>query len=124
MLSSFVWLTAAGGAWANRPRRCLHERAFDHGCTFERPEGRNCTCFFAGLALSKDARCDAQLGAECAAFSTGLEHYDLLCVMWGELCGDLTKLDQHESYLQGHGRYLCERLQGRADALLNACAGA
>ena len=32
------------------------------------------------------------LGAECAAFSTGLEHTDVFRVLYGELCGDMCDL--------------------------------
>ena len=37
----------------------------------------------------------SSLGAECAAFSTGLEHTDMFRVMYGELCGDVCDLAEH-----------------------------
>ena len=42
----------------------------------------------------------SSLGAECAAFSTGLEHTDMFRVLYGELCGDLCDLAEYETYLQ------------------------
>ena len=42
----------------------------------------------------------SSLEAECAAFSTGLEHTDTFRVLYGELCGDLCDLAEYETHLQ------------------------
>ena len=42
----------------------------------------------------------SSLGAECAAFSTGLEHTDMFRVLYGELCGELCDLAEFENCLQ------------------------
>ena len=42
----------------------------------------------------------SSLGAECTAFSTGLEHTDMFRVLYAELCGDLCDLAEYETYLQ------------------------
>ena len=44
--------------------------------------------------------------------------------MWGEFCGDLTKLDHHGSYLQATVAICVNDSKSLADALLSAGAAA
>ena len=66
----------------------------------------------------------SSLGAECAAFSTGLEHTDLLRVLWGELSGDLKYLEQYELYLQATEAMALNDCKSLADALRSTGAAA
>ena len=58
----------------------------------------------------------SSLGAECAAFSTGLEHADMFRVMYGELCGDLCDFPEY----QNSETLLMNDCKSPADALLAA----
>ena len=60
----------------------------------------------------------SSLGAECAAFSTGLERTDMFRVLYGELCGDLCDLAEHETYLQATEALCVNDCKSLADALL------
>ena len=62
----------------------------------------------------------SSLGAECAAFSTGLEHTDMFRVLYGELCGYLCDLAEHETYLQLTEAMCVNDCQSMVDALLAA----
>ena len=62
----------------------------------------------------------SSLGAECAAFSTGLEHTDMFRVLYGELCGDLCDLAEYETYLQVTEALYVNDCKSLADALLAA----
>ena len=65
----------------------------------------------------------SSLGAECAAFSTGLESTDIFRVLYGELCGDLFDLAEYETYLQMTDALRVNDCKSLADALLAAgCA--
>ena len=66
----------------------------------------------------------SSLGAECAAFSTGLEHTDLFRVLYGELCGDLCDLAEYETYLQVTEALCVNDCKSLADALLAAGSAA
>ena len=94
--SSFVWLTAADAAWANRPDG---SSTSGHVIMAAHPN------ILHGSVLAWNSRkirrvVRSSLGAECAAFSTGLEHTDMFRVLYGELCGDLCDLAEYETYLQ------------------------
>ena len=94
--SSFVWLTAADATWANRP---------DGPSTSGHVIMAAHTNILRFEVLAWNSRkirrvVRSSLGAECAAFSTGLEHTDMFQVLYGELCGDLCDLADCENYLQ------------------------
>ena len=65
-----------------------------------------------------------RVGAECAAFSTGLEHTDMFRVLYGELFGDLCDLAEYETYLQIADAPYVNDCKSLADALLAACSAA
>ena len=60
------------------------------------------------------------LGAECAAFSTGLEYTDMFRVLYGEFCGGLCDLAEYETYLQMTGALCVNECKSLADVLLAA----
>ena len=66
----------------------------------------------------------SSLGAECAAFSTDLEHTDMFWVLYGELCGDLCDLAEYETYLHLTDALCVNDCKSLADALLAACSAA
>ena len=66
----------------------------------------------------------SSLGAECAAFSTGLEHTDMFRVLYGELCGDLCNIAEYETYLQKTDALCVNDCKSLADALLAAWSAA
>ena len=66
----------------------------------------------------------SSLGAECAAFSTGLEHTDMFRVLYGELCRDLCDLAEYEDYLQATEALCVNDCKSLADALLAAGSAA
>ena len=88
--SSFVWLTAADAAWANRPDG---SSTSGHVIMAAHPNflrGESSTVSLLAWNSRKIRRvARSSLGAECPAFSTGLEHTDMFRVQNGELCGDL-----------------------------------
>ena len=61
----------------------------------------------------------SSLGAECAAFSTGLEHTDMFRVLCGELCRDLCDLAEYENFLQATEAWCVNDCKSLADALLS-----
>ena len=66
----------------------------------------------------------SSLGAECSAFSTGLEHTDLIRILWAELSGDLKELDRYEDYLRATEAIALNVCKSVADALLNSGSAA
>ena len=66
----------------------------------------------------------SSLGAECAAFSTGLEHTDMFRVLHGELCRDLCDLAEYENYHQATEALCVNDCKSLADALLAAGSAA
>ena len=66
----------------------------------------------------------SSFGAECAAFSTGLEDTDTFRVLNGGLCGDLCDLVDHETYLQMTDALCVNDCKSLADALLAAGSAA
>ena len=61
----------------------------------------------------------SSLGAETQAFSTAMEHSDLLRVFWGELSGGLTNIDDYEEYLRQTDAMAVNDCKSLADALNN-----
>ena len=84
--SSFVWPTAADAAWANRPDG---SSTSGHVIMAAHPNilrGESSTASVLAWNSRKIRQVvTSSLGAECAAFSTGLEHTDML------QCGPLKK---------------------------------
>ena len=66
----------------------------------------------------------SSLGAECAAMSTGLEHGDLLRVMYGEISGDLIDLADYEHYLTATESVALSDCKSLADAVTAAGSAA
>ena len=62
------------------------------------------------------------VGAECAAFSTGLEQTDMFRVLYSELCGDLCDHAEYENSLQATEALCANDCKSLADALLAAVA--
>ena len=123
--SSFVWLTAADAAWANRPDgsstsghviMAAHPNILRGESSAVSVLARN-SCKIRRVVRSS-------LGAECAAFSTGLEHTDMFRVLYGELCGLLCGLAVNETYLQVTEASCVNDCKSLADALLAAGSAA
>ena len=66
----------------------------------------------------------SSLGAECAAFSTGLEHTGMFRVLYGQLCGDSCDLAEYETYHQMTDALCVNDCKSLADALLAAGSAA
>ena len=64
----------------------------------------------------------SSLGAECAAFSTGLEHTDMFRKLHGTLCGDLCDLAEYENYIQATDVLCVKDCKSLANAFLAASA--
>ena len=100
MPSSFVWLTAADAAWANRPdgsSTSVHVIMAAHPNIPHDESSTVSVLVWNSRKIRRVVR--SSLGAECAAFSTGLEHTEKCRVLHGDLCGDLCDLAEHETYL-------------------------
>ena len=99
--SSCVWLTATEAAWAHRPDGSTTS---GHAIMAAHPNilhGESLTVSVLAWNSRKIRRVvRSPLVAECAAFSTGLEHTDMFRVMYSEQCGDLCDLAENETYLQ------------------------
>ena len=123
--SSFVWLTAADAAWANRPDG---SSTIGHVIMAAHPNilhGESSTVSVLAWNSRKIRRVvRSSLGAECVAFSTGLEHTDMFRVLYGELCGDLCDLAEYETYLQVTESLCVNDCKSLADALLAAGSAA
>ena len=87
--SSFVWLTAADAAWANRPDGSStsgHVIMAAHPNILRGESSTVSVLAWNSRRIRRVVR--SSLGAECAAFSTGLEHTDMFRVMvsFAETC--------------------------------------
>ena len=122
---SFVWLTAADAAWANRPGG---PSTSGHVIMAAHPNilrGESSTVSVLAWNARRVRRVvRSSLGAECAAFSTGLEHADVFRVLYGGLCGDLCDLAEYDNYLQATEASCVNDCRSLADALLAASAAA
>ena len=86
--SSFVWLTAADAAWANRPDGSStsgHVIMAAHPNILHSESSSVSVLAWNSHKVRRVVR--SSLGAECAAFSTGLDHTDMFRVLYGKLCG-------------------------------------
>ena len=87
MPSSFVCLTVVDAAWANRPDG---SSTSGHVIMAAHPKilrGESSTVSVLAWNPRKIRRVvRSYLGAECAAFSIGLEHTDMFRVLYGERC--------------------------------------
>ena len=118
--SSFVCLKAADAAWANRPDG---SSTSGHVIMAAQPiilRGESSTVSVLAWNSREIRRVmRSSLGAECAAFSTCLEHTDMFRVLYGELCGDLCDLAEYEKLSPSDRSLVRERLcKSLADALL------
>ena len=123
--SSFVWLTAADAAWANPPEGSSTSGDVIISAQSNILRGESSTFSVVAWNSRKIRRVvRSSLGAESAAFSTGLDHTDMFRVLYGELCGDLCDLAQYETYLQMTGVLCVNCCKSCADALLVAGSAA
>ena len=123
--STFVWLTAADAAWANRPDGSSTSGHVIMAAHPNIQRGESSTVSLLGWNSRKIRRvARSSLVAECAAFSTGLAHTDMLRVLYGELCGDLCDLAEYENYLHATEALCVDDCKSFADALLAAGAAA
>ena len=107
--SSSVWLTAADAAWANRPDG---SSTSGHVIMAAHPNILRCESSTVSAVAWNSRKIRrvvrSSLGAECAAFSTGLEHTDML---YGEICGDLCDLAEKRNISSNDRCPVRERLQ-------------
>ena len=123
--SSFVWLTAADPAWANRPDGSStsgHVIMAAHPNILRGESSIVSVLAWNSRKIRRVVR--SSLGAECAAFSTGLEHTDTFRVLYGELCGDLCDLAEYKTYIQMTDALCVNDCKSLADALLAAGSAA
>ena len=119
--SSFVRLTAADAAWANRPDGSSTSGHVIMGAHPNILHGESSTVSVLAWNTREIRRVvRSSLGAECAAFSTGLEHTDMFRVLYGELCGGLCDLVKYETFLQMTDALCVNDCTSLADALLAA----
>ena len=120
-----MWLTAADAAWANRPdgsSTSVHVIMAAHPNILNGESSTVSVLAWNSRKIRRVVR--SSLGAECAAFSTSLEHTDMFRVLYGELCGHLYDLAEHEDYLRAT-EAVCENdCKSLADALLAAGSAA
>ena len=123
--SSFVWLTAADAAGANRPDGSSTSGDVMMAARPNIVRGESSTV----SVLARNSReirrvVRNSLGAECAAFSTGLEHTNTFRMLYGDLCGDLCDLAEYETHLQVTEALCVNDCKSLADALLAAGSAA
>ena len=80
---SFVWLRAADAAWANGSSTSGHVIMTAHPNILRGESSTVSVLAWNSRKIRRVVR--SSLGAECAAFSTGLEHTDMFRVLCGEL---------------------------------------
>lgn len=122
---NFVWVIMTDAAHANRPDL---SSTSGHLILAAHPNilrGENVPISVLGWNSRKIRRkVRSSLGAECAAMSTGLEHGDLLRVMYGELSGDLQDLQNYEFYLTSTESVALSDCKSLADAVTSAGSAA
>ena len=97
----FTWVALTDAAHANRPDLSSTSGHLIFGAHPNILHGHTVQVSILGWSSKKIRRkVRSSLGAEASAMSTGLEHCDLVRVMFGELSGDITDLGQHEKYLR------------------------
>lgn len=125
MPKRFVWMTLTDAAHANRPDL---SSTSGHLILAAHPNiltGVSSPVSLLGWNSRKIRRkVRSSLGAESAAMSTGLEHTDLLRVMYGELSGDLIDLSEHENYLAQTESLVLSDCKSLNDALTSAGSAA
>ena len=121
---SFVWVTLTDAAHANRPDLSSTSGHLVFGAHPNIMNGQTVQISLLGWSSRKIRRkVRSSLGAEASAMSTGLEHTDLLRVMYGEMCGDIKSLSDHEDFLKSTPALVLSDCKSLADALNNTgCA--
>ena len=123
--SSFVWLRAADAAWPNRPDGSSTCGRVIMAADPNILRGESSSVSVLAWNSRKIRRVvRSSLGAECAAFSTGLEHTDTFRVLYAELFGDLCDLVGYETYLQVTETLCVNDYKSLADALFAAGSAA
>ena len=123
--SLFVWLTAADAAWANRPNgssTSCHVIMTAHPNILYGESSNVSVLAWNSRKIRRVVR--SFFKAECAAFSTCLEHTDMFRVLYGELCGNLCDLAEYETYLQVTEALCVNDCKSLADAFLAAGSAA
>ena len=120
----FTWITLTDAAHANRPDLSSTSGHLVFGAHPNIMNGQTVPISLLGWSSRKIRRkVRSSLGAEASAMSTGLEHTDLLRVMYGEMCGDIKSLSDHEAYLRETPALVLSDCKSLADALNNTgCA--
>ena len=120
MQAAFIWLIMADAAWANRPDGSStggHIIVMAHNALTEGQQVPVSLVSWNSRKIRRKVR--SSLGAETQAFSTAMEHSDLLRVFWGELSGGLTNIDDYEEYLRQTDAMAVNDCKSLADALNN-----
>ena len=120
MQATFIWLIMADAAWANRPDGSStggHIIMMAHNALTEGQQVPVSLVSWNSRKIRRKVR--SSLGAETQAFSTAMEHSDLLRVFWGELSGGLTNIDDYEEYLRQTDAMAVNDCKSLAEALNN-----
>jgi hypothetical protein len=120
MQEQFTWLVMADAAWANRPDGSStggHLILMAHNAVTEGQRVPVSLVSWNSRKIRRKVR--SSLGAETQAFSTALEHSDLVRVFWGELSGSLANIDNFEEYLRQTDAIAVNDCKSLADALNN-----
>ena len=122
---NFVWVIMTDAAHAKRPDLSSASGHFILAAHPNILRGENVPVSVLGWNSRKIRRkVRSSLGAECAAMSTGLEHGDLLRVMYGEISGDLIDLVDYELYLAATESVALSGCKSLANAVTDAGSAA
>ena len=120
-----VFVTLADAAWANRTdgsSTCGHIILTAHKNILRGERVPVSVVAWKSRKIHRKVR--SSLGAECSAMSTGLEHTDLVRVLWGELTGDLVDLAEYSDYLRAMDAIAINDCKSLADAIISAGSAA
>ena len=117
---NFVWTTPTDAAHANRPDLSStsgHLVLAAHPNVLKGEVSPVSVLGWCSRKIRRKVR--GSLGAEAAAMSTGLEHTDLLRVIYAEISGDLVDLSKYQEYLRCTESLALSDCKSLADALLS-----
>ena len=118
MQGRFTWVILGDAAWANRPDGSStggHLIVAVHNAVIRGQRVNASVVSWNSRKTRRKVR--SSLGAETQAFSTALEHGDLIRVFWGELNGEIVDLENFGEYLRQTSALAISECKSLADAL-------